>query len=183
MNCSLIVRLMIVLSLALFMTACSGKPTEMIDLTEKARQAATDEHADQFATEEWSAAERDWQEASAQLDAGKWGDAYKLLLMAKGHYNKARDLAKGEREEMIKKINDAQQGAKIRCQQQLKDDPAVKRLTGSRKKEFDDQVKQIDDNIAMIDEQLKNAQYAEAKALADKTFRQVWEVQQKYLKK
>ena len=183
MKCSYIVRLMIVLSLALFVSACSSRPTEMIDLTEKARQEATDEHADQFAMEEWSAAEQDWRQASAMLDEEKWGDAYKLLLSAKSHYNRARDIAKGLREVEIRDITGLQGAAKIRLQQQLIDDPAVKRLTGTRKKDFDDQVKLIQESIATIDSQLKNAQYSEAKILAGRTLRQIYDVQQEYLKK
>ncbi|MBP1596261.1 MAG: hypothetical protein H6Q05_1638 [Acidobacteria bacterium] len=183
MKCSYLVRLMIVLSLALFMSACASRPTEMIDLTEKARQEATDEHADQFAMEEWSAAEKDWQDASAKLDAEEWGDAYPLLLRAKGHYNRARDLAKGKREAAIKKIDGILQPLKLRLQRDLKDDPAIKRLTGARKADFDAQVKQIEDNILQIGEQLKNAEYSDAENLAGRTLRQVHEVQQEFLKK
>ena len=183
MKCSYLVHLMIVLSLALFVSACSGRPTEMIDLTEKARQEATDEHADQFAMEEWSAAERDWQAASAKLEAEDWGEASNLLLRAKGHFNKARDLAKGKREAAIREITGLLQPLKIRLQRDLKDDPAIERLTGSRKKDFDAQVKLIEDNILQIDEQLKSAQYSDAKVLAGRTLRQVHDVQQEYLKK
>src|SRR5512135_597308 len=96
--------LLLVVSLALFMSACSSKPTAMIQRTEEARQEAVNEHADQFAPEDWGAAEQSWQDASTQITAGKYGPASTLLLKAQTRFQKARDIAKGKREQTIQKI-------------------------------------------------------------------------------
>lgn len=172
-----------VLSLALGVSACAGRPTEMIQQTEQVRTEAAGEHADQFAVEQWGQAEKAWQEASSKLDAKSYGDATTLLLKAKTYYVKARDIAKSRRADAINRITKSQETANIRCKAQLKDDPAIKKLSGARKKEFDDEVKQIDDNIARVTALLQNAQYSEAQNLIDRTQRRIWEVQQEFLKK
>ncbi len=175
--------LIAVLLLAAGVSACAGRPTEMIQQTEQVRNEAASEHADQFAAEQWGQAEKAWQEASGKLDAKSYGDAQTLLLKAKTYYVRARDTAKSRRADAINRITKAQETANIRCKTDLKDAPAAKKLTGTRKKEFDDEVKQIDDSIAKVTTMLQNAQYSEAQNLIDRTLRRIWEVQQEYFKK
>jgi len=173
--------LLFVVSLALFMSACSSKPTAMIQRTEEARQEAVNEHADQFAPEDWGAAEQSWQEASTQINAGKYGPASTLLLKAQTRFQKARDIAKGKREQAIQKITADQMGATARLEA-LKKDPGFNKLPAARKKALDDRVKEIEDSIAKVGELLKNSQYSEAQLLAGKAFRDAWEAQQEVLK-
>ncbi len=171
------------LVLVVGMSACAGRPTEMIQQTEQVRNEAAGEHADQFAAEQWGQGEKAWQDASGKLAAQSYGDATTLLLKAKTYYVKARDIAKSRRADAIKRITELQQTATVRCKADLKDDPAIKKLSAARKKEFDDEVKQIDENIARITTLLQNAQYSEADNLAGRTVRRIWEVQQEFLKK
>jgi hypothetical protein len=177
-----VLSLLVVLSLSLYMSACSSRPTQIIQLTEQARQGAVDEHADQFAVDYWTAAEKAWQEASSKLDSQKWAEAETLLLKAKSSYIKARDMAKDQRAAAITQITQAQQTATLRLKA-LREDPAVSKLSAARKKEFDAAVKQFEDNIAKAAEQLKNAMYSDSNNLFQRTTREIWEAQQEYLKK
>jgi hypothetical protein len=175
--------LLMALSLACFLAACSGVPTDSIKRTEQAKAEAVAEHADLFAQQSWSAAEKAMQEAKAKLDAKSYGEAGNLLLKARTNYVKARDVAKDRRQAAIKTITGYQTTINIRLKSDLRDNPGVSRLSPARKKEFDADVKQIEDNVAKVTDLLKNEKYAEAEYLAQKTQRDVFEKQQEYLKK
>ena len=175
-------RFLMVLSLAFCMFGCSGRPTDMIQRTEQARTEAMSEYAEQFAPDDWSAAEKAWQDASAKLDANSNSEAYTLLLKAKTRYEKARSLAQNKREAMVKAITDQQGTAKIRLKE-LTDHPDVKNLSAARKKELDDVVKRLGDNIAQVSTLMQNGQYNEADLLIGRTQREIWENQQEFFKK
>ena len=183
MKYSNIFLLSMVISLVFLFSACSGVPTDSIKRTEQAKAEAIKEHADLFAQETWSAAERAMQEANVKLDAKSYGEAENLLLRAKTNYVKARDIAKDKREAAIKRIIGLQGTINIRLKSDLKDNPGVSKLSPARKKDFDADVKQIEDNVAKVTTQLKDEQYDEAEYLAKKTLRDVFEKQQEYLKK
>jgi hypothetical protein len=176
------IRILTVLSAAIFMAACAGRPTEMIQKTEQAKAEAKAEYADQFAPDDWGAAEKAWQEASAKLDANSNGEAYTLLLKAKTRYEKAHSLAKNKREAAVKEITANQGTATIRLKA-LTDHPDVNKLSAARKKEFDDIVSQIGDKIAQVNTLLQNGQYNEASLLVGRTQREIWEKQQEFFKK
>jgi len=175
-------RFLIVLSLAFYVYGCSSRPTDMIQKTEQARTEAMSEYAEQFAPDDWSAAEKSWQDASAKLDANSNSEAYTLLLKAKGGYDKAHSLAKGRRESAIKEITGIQGTATIRLKE-LTNHPDVKKLSAARKKEFDNVVQRLGDNIAQVSTQMQNGQYNEAKLLVGRTLREIWENQQEFFKK
>ncbi len=183
MKYSHIFLLAMVISLVFLFSACSGVPTDSIKRTEQAKAEAIAEHADLFARESWSAAEKAMQEAHAKLDEKSYGEAEKVLLKAKTYYVRARDVAKDMRQAAIKTITGYQVTINIRLKSDLMDNPGVSKLSPARKKEFDADVKQIEDNVAKVTALLKNEQYAEAEYLAQKTQRDVFEKQQEYFKK
>lgn len=183
MKCSHAFRIMMILSLAFCLYGCSTAPTTMVKKTEQARAEAVAEHADQFALDFWSAAEKAWQDAKEKIDARSYGEADRLLLKAKTNYEKAQSLARSRRETAIKEISDLQGTVNIRLKRDLTDNPAVKNLSAARKKDFDAAVSQIQESIAKVDTQLQNAQFAEAKLSIGKALRDIYEVQQEYLKK
>jgi hypothetical protein len=183
MKYSRIFCLLTVLTLAFYIYGCSMRPTESIQRTEQTKKEAAAEHAEQFALDFWNAGEKAWQEASAMLDAQKYREADQLLLKAKTNYTKARDLAKSKREEAIRIIKSMQVTASLRLKSDLMENPAASKLSPARKKELDAEIKRIQDNIAKVDTLLQNAQYSEADTLARKSARDVYEIQQEYLKK
>ena len=103
-------------------------------------------------------------------------------MKAKTQYESARSRAKGLREVAIKQITDLQNTFAIRCNQ-LKEDEGVKKLSASRKKEFDDKIMTLEGEIAKVPDMLKNRRYNDAKYTVDMAMRGVWETQQEFLKK
>jgi len=175
-------RFLMVLSLVFYLWGCSSRPTEMIQRTEAAKAEAMAEYAEQFAPDDWIAAEKAWQDASAKLDANSNSEAYTLLLKAQKLYEKAHSLAQNKREAAVKAITNNQGTAKIRLKE-LTDHPDVKKLSAARKKEFDTVVKRLGDNIEQVSTQMQNGQYNEASLLIGRTLREIWESQQEFFKK
>jgi membrane-bound lytic murein transglycosylase len=165
------------------LAGCSSQPSQMFLLAQQAKAEAANEHAEQFATEQWIAAEKAWQEASVKLEAKSYGEADKLLLRAKTNYVKARDAAKSKREDLLKTINSYQITMEKRLKTDLLESPASAQLPAARKKEFDAAVKEIQDSKAKIANHIQNGQLVEAQLLTERTLRAIWEVQQEYLKK
>jgi len=175
-------RFLMLLSLVFYLWGCSTRPTEAIQRTEAAKAEAMAEYAEQFAPDDWIAAEKAWQDASAKLDANSNSEAYTLLLKAQKLYEKAHSLAKNRREAAVKTITDNQGTARIRLKA-LTDDPNVKNLSAARKKEFDDVVKRLGDNIAQVSALMQNGRYNDANQLVGMTQREIWESQQEFFKK
>ncbi len=178
MKCSSLFYLCLVLLLAFFVFACSGKPVEYIEKAEKAMQQAKEEHAEEFAGEEWKTGEEDMRSAQANLGKEKWGDATTALLKAQNHFAKARDIAKGKRAAAIQEIEGTKKTAEMRCKA-LKDavDANSKKLSAAKRSEFGEICKAAEEKIAKVGTQLQNGQYSDAKYLAGTTLREVWEAQ------
>jgi hypothetical protein len=178
MKCSRLFFLFLVLSLAFLIFACSPKPVDQIQKTEKAMEQAKAEHAEEFAPDEWKAGEDAWRAANAQIDQQKYGDVTATLLKAKTRFEKARDIAKGKRDEAIKEIKNTQKTAEMRCKALHDDlDKSGKKLSAAKRKEFEEACKAADEKIAKVTTQLENGQYNDAKYLAGSTLREVWEAQ------
>jgi len=178
MNCSRLISLLFLLSLALCLAACSVRPTEQIERAEKAKKQATDEHADFFAPDDWKAAETSYNDAQKKLDQGSYGDAQTLLLRAKTRYEKARDLAKGKREDAVREIKGIQGTADARCKA-LKEgiDKNSKKLSAKRKGELEAACKELEEKIAKSKTSLANEKFDDAKYQAQTALREVWEAQ------
>ena len=144
----------VTITLALFFSACSGRPTDSIQRTEQERKAALAERADLFAPDYWNTAEKTMQEANTKLDAKDYGEAGNLLLRAKTSYTKAKELAQSKRENLIKTVNGISVTIGIRLKQDLLDNPLAAKLPPARKKEFDAKVKQVEDNKEDVDQQI-----------------------------
>lgn len=168
--------MLFVVSLATIAYACSARPTEQIARTEKAMQQAQAEHADFFAPEDWRVAEQAWKDAQAKLDQQKYGDANLLLLKAKTRFEKARDLAKGKRADGIKEITGLQKTIELRCKG-LKSgiDSNGRKLTAKQRRGLEDTCKSVEGKLVKIKTQLDQAQYQDAKFLAQTTLREVYE--------
>ena len=168
--------MLFVVSLAAIAYGCSARPTEQIAKTEKAMQQAQAEHADFFAPEDWKAAEQAWKDAQAKLGQQKYGDANLILLKAKTRYEKARDLAKGKRASAIKQIMDLQNTIDLRCKG-LKSgiDTKGRKLTAKQKQSLEETCKSVEEKLVKIKTQLDQAQYQDAKLLAQTTLHEVYE--------
>lgn len=183
MKCSRFFFLVAVLSLAFLIIGCSAKPVDQIQKAEKAMEQAKAEHADEFAPEDWKAGDDAWRSATAKVDQGKYGEATTLLLKAKTRFEKARDIAKGKKDDAIKEIKNTQKTAELRCKA-LKDDleKSGKKLSAAKRKDVEDSCKAADEKIAKVNTQLENGQFSDAKYLAASTLREIWEAQKDFEK-
>jgi hypothetical protein len=171
--------LLLIPVLVIGMYGCSGKPTEQIEKTEKAQAAAKAEYADQFAQDDWRAAEQAFGEAQGYIAKEKWGDATRVLLKAKTRYEKARDLAHNKKDAKIQEISGKQTTLEKRAKT-LKDalDAGGAKITAAKKQLAEEVYKGVEEKLAKISTQLKNGQFQDADYLAGSTLREVWEATQ-----
>ncbi len=178
MKCSRLFFLLTLLSLALILFGCSAKPVDQIQRAEKARAQAQTEHAEEFAPEDWKAGDDAWRSANTLIEQAKYGQATTLLLKAQTRFEKARDIAKGKREETIKEIKNTRQIGETRCKA-LKDDleKAGKKLSPAKRKDFEDFCKSAEEKLAKVQVQLDGGQYSDANMTARTTLREIWDTQ------
>jgi hypothetical protein len=170
--------LLLTTSLAFLVFACASRPVESIQKVEKAMAQAKAEHAEEFAPEDWKAGDDAWRSAQSRLEKEKWAESEPLLLKAKMRFEKARDIAKGKREEAIKEIKNTQKTAEMRCKA-LKDglEKDGKKISAAKRQELEEACKTAEEKIAKVNTQLEGGQYNDAKYLAGSTLREVWEAQ------
>lgn len=163
----------------LLYAGCATRPTELIQQTERAREEAKEAYADQFALEDWSAAEKAWGQAEDALAKEDYGQASTFLLRAKERYGKARDLASGKKEMALKEIESNKTGASIRLKNLVE---SAAKLPAARRKQLEARAKEIEGKLAQVDEHIKKGEFNDAKVLAARTFREVWELEQEFKK-
>ena len=155
--------------------AC-GKPTQEIEATQKAIDQAKEQHPEEFAAKEWNDAQQAWTQAQAAIDAGNYSQATSLLLKARTRAEKARDLAKGKREELLKEVTGLEKTIDIRYSK-LKTDLQVAKISPKAKKEIEDACKDIDQSIEKLKKQVDSGDLTPAKFTGQTTLRAVYEQQ------
>jgi hypothetical protein len=155
---------------------CAGMPTEQLDRAQKALDQAKEQHAEEFSPNEWRSGMETWKNAQAALDNKRYSEANTYLLKAAGQLQKARDLAKGKRDELLKEIRGLQKTIDIRYQG-VKASMGTAKLSPAVKKELEDSIKDIDQGIAKIKTQADSGDYTQAKYTAQTTFRKVYEAE------
>jgi hypothetical protein len=164
---------------SLCLSACSGRPEQQIARTDQAMQQAKDEYSQEFAPEEWRTAEDAYNAAQKMLDQKKWREANMLLLKSMTGFQQARNLAKGKREEMIRDIQNSQKTVELRCKALREAYQAnLKRIPAAKRKEFEETCNAFEEKLSTISKQLDGGRYQDAKFLAGKTLREVWETRQ-----
>jgi hypothetical protein len=172
---------LILLSFALLFIGCASEPTEQIEQTEAARKEAVEQFADRFATSEWSAAEEAWNDAATALEAGDYREARTNLLKAVTNYRKARDIARGQKDKISKEV----EGLKIAIEKRtemLRESTADMRLSAARKKDLEERFEDFAAKMKEIDEKLEAGAFEEAKTVAGRTMRSVYEAEQEFKK-
>ncbi len=171
-------RILIAIGIALLLCCYGcGKPTAQIEATQKAIDEAKEQHAEEFAAKEWNDAQQAWSQAQAAVDAGSYSQANSLLLKARTRAEKARDLAKGKREELLKEVTGLQKTIDIRYGTVKKDLEAAK-LSPKAKQEIENACKDIDQSIEKLKKQIDSGDLTPAKFTAQTTLRAVYEEQE-----
>ena len=171
-------RILILLSLVLVLLSCAcGPPTEQIQATQTAMDQAKEERAEEFAANEWTSAKQSWDQAQSALGRKDYTAANTLLLRAKMRFEKARDLAKGRRDEMLKEVTNLQKTVEIRYGN-AKAAIEKAKLSTRQKAEIEDACKEIDQAIEKLKTQINNGDLAPAKYTAQTTLHSVYNVEQ-----
>jgi hypothetical protein len=168
-----------ILSLVLWVVACSTRPTDQIERTESARKQAVEAEAEFFAPTEWQAADQAYQESKAAVDKQDWGASASLLLRAESRFRKARDIGKGKRDFAVKEIADLKSTAEKRCATLKENIDKNSAKLGSKKGEFEEICKAVDEKIAKVGLQLEGKHYGDAKVSAGTALRDIWEGEKK----
>ena len=180
MNRSIPLFILPVLTLALLLAACSGRPDPQINRTEQALQQAKEEHAEEFAPQNWRPADEAYNQAQTMLAQKKWREATTLLLKAQAGFQKSRDVAKVKRASFIRDVQSTQGTAEDRCKE-LKDfyKANLRSIPAAKRKELEDTCKGFDEKLAKVTSQLGQGQYNDAKLLAEAIVVELYEAQEK----
>ncbi len=167
-----------VFALGVFLAACSGRPEAQIARTEQAMQQAKDEHAQEFAPDDWGPADEAHSQAQTLLEQKKWVQAGPLLLKAQTGFQKARDVAKRKRADFIRDVQSTQGTALDRCKT-IREFYKVNlsRIPSPRRKGLEDACNAFDEKLAKVTSQLDQGQFQDAKTLAGTTLTEVLQTQ------
>jgi outer membrane murein-binding lipoprotein Lpp len=147
--------------LVLLFSGCASRPDEQIKLATEAYNQAVDQRAEQYAPSEWKSAKEIWDQANEQLAKQSYAAAAESFITAKARLNKARDVAKDERDSMLTQVK-ALQTTITENYSAFKAaiTPAKK---AAAKKEYQAAVEDIDKRIALIVSQVSQGDYIGAK--------------------
>jgi hypothetical protein len=163
------------LVLLLLCVAC-GQPTEQIQLAQKAMDQAKEQRAEEFAAKEWSDAMQAWNQAQAALAKNSYSESSAALLKAKTRFEKARDIAKGRREELLREVTGLQKTIDIRYNG-VKTNLQTAKISAKQKKEIEDSCKEIDQAIEKLKSQINSGDLSPAKYTAQTTLRAVYDAE------
>ena len=174
-----ILQISIAMGLLVLLTnyGCATRPTEQIDRAEMAMNQAKEQRAEEFSPTEWRNGMTAWESAQEALDEKRYSEASTYLLKATGQFGKARDLAKGKRDELLREIQGLQKTIDIRYQS-LKAAAAAARLAPKAKKELEASFSDIEQAIVKLKSQIEQGDYTPAKYTAQTTLRKVYEAEQ-----
>lgn len=151
--------------LVFFVSGCASRPDEQIKAATDAYNQAVELRADQYAPSEWKSAKEIWDQANDQLAKQSYAAAAASFTTAKARMNKARDVAKEERDSILTWVKSAQDNITANYAAFKAAMPPAKQV-GAAKKEFQAACEDIDKRIALIASQIQQGDYAGAKTNA-----------------
>ncbi len=162
MNRSIRVLIAACIFLVFLFSGCASRPDQQLKDATEAYNQAVDLRADLYAPSEWKSAKEIWDQANDQMTKQQYADAASSLITAKARMQKARDVAKSERESMQTQVKDLQSNVAANYDAFKKSMPPAKQV-GAAKKEFQAACEDIDKRIAMINSQVAQGDFIAAK--------------------
>jgi len=157
---------------------CSSRPVEQQASAQKALESARQQHAEEVAPTEWKEAEKAWNEAEAALAKGSYSSAGELYQTAKSRFERAYNVAKARRDAILRDIEGLQSSINAKYDE-AKDRVARSNLSAKSKKEADGLIREMDQAIDKLKKEVDEGNLTQAKATAEATLRQVYEVERK----
>jgi hypothetical protein len=151
--------------LVLLYSGCASRPDEQIKQATEAYNQAVDQRADQYAPSDWKSAKEIWDQANDQLAKQNYAAAATSFITARVRLQKARDVAKSERDSMLAQVKALQTGITTNYAAFKAAMPPAKQV-GAAKKEFQAACQDIDKRIALVESQITQGDYIGAKTNA-----------------
>jgi uncharacterized protein DUF4398 len=161
-----------------FFGACSSKPVEQLNLAQKAMDQAKEQHAAEFAQNEWRAAEQAWEQAKQLYAKEQYGEAGSLFVTAKSRFEKARNVAKSKRDAVLREVQNMQKTIDLRYKGLKSNMTAAEgKLSGAVKKSLEESCKDIDKAVDKLKGDIEQGDYTAAKTTAQTTIRMVYDAE------
>jgi hypothetical protein len=164
--------------MALGWAGCASYPEEQVKLAQAAMEEANKLQAEAFASANYEDAKKAWDEAQAQLSQQKYGLAAASLARAKSRFEKARDIAKANRETVLEGLNRSQLGINVNYTN-LKTSIVTARMSSTLKTTMEESCRQIDQQVEKLTMEIFQGDYVRAQSTAKEALRLVNEAQTK----
>jgi hypothetical protein len=164
--------------MALGWAGCASYPEQQLKLAQAAMEEAGKLQAEAFARANWEDAKKAWDEAQAQLSQQKYGLATASLTRAKSRFEKARDIAKAKREDVLEELKRSQLGINVNYTN-LKTSMATARMSSTLKTAMEDCCRQIDGQVEKLTTEIDQGDYVKAQSTAKEALRLVSDAQTK----
>jgi len=159
-------------------TACSSKPDDQMNLAQKAMDQAKEQHAAEFAANEWRSAEQAWEQGKQLYAKEQYGEAGQLFVTARSRFEKARNVAKSKRDAVLRDVQNMQRTIDLRYKG-LKSNLAAAegKLPAAVKKSLDESCRDIDKAVDKLKGDVEQGDYTAAKTTAQTTIRMVYDAE------
>jgi hypothetical protein len=171
-----ILLILLVLILSICSVGCASKPTEQLQLAQKAMEQAKEQHAEEFAAADWKTAQQAWEDAQSLIAKQSYGEAASLLLRAKSRFEKARDIAKAKRDDLRREVENNRKTINVRYEG-LKSSMAAAKFPPAARKSLGESCGEIDKAIQKLQKEFDQGEYSQARYTAQTTLRQVYEAE------
>jgi hypothetical protein len=160
------------------MIACSSKPDEQMNLAQKAMDQAKEQHAAEFAQNEWRSAEQAWEQAKQLNAKQQYSEAGSLFVTAKSRFEKARNVAKSKRDAVLRDVQIMQKTIDLRYKGLKSSLTAAEgKLPAAVKKSLDESCRDIDKAVDKLKGDIEQGDYTAARTTAQTTIRMVYDAE------
>jgi hypothetical protein len=132
--------------------------------------------ADVYAVGDWNSANEAWDQAQSAMANARWAESRTLLLRARSRFEKAREIAKGRRDDTLREVQGLQRSIESRYKT-LKYGILNTRLSAPRQKALAAACSEIDGLQATLRDALEGGKLLEARNSAQTTLQRIYEAE------
>ena len=155
---------------------CASRPEEAIKQAQKAMDEAKEVQASDFAPGDWKSAQEAWDEAQAALAKQSYGEASGHLIQAKSRFEKARNIAKANREDVKREVGTLQSAVNRRFEA-VKDVFGSGKIKGKALKDLEGAYQETQKSVEKLNTDMLNDRLTDAKKEADTAMLKLNELQ------
>jgi hypothetical protein len=163
---------------ALACAGCASYPQQELSEAQAAMDQAKEQQAEVFAAANWADAEKAWTEGQSLLTQQKYSLAKTSLMRAKSRFEKAADIAKSKREQVLTDIKNDQHTANTRFAA-MKAQFSEARLPASVRKDLEACCQELERQVEQLNSEIMGKDLVKAQATAKETLSKVYEAELK----